>query len=65
MFQVNDEIKNKHTGCIVKVTDVLHLKTAKNPVFCVEYVEDKDGCVDFRFNRNYIKHWEKVGDEEE
>jgi len=66
MFEVNDVLKNKHTGCIVMVNDVITVGTGNyNPVYCVEYVEDKDGCVAFRFNRRYTEHWEIVGDEEE
>ena len=57
MFEVNDVLKNKHTGCIVMVNDVITVGKGKyNPVFCVEYVEESTGCVAFRFNSNYTKH---------
>ena len=70
MFEVNDMLKNKHTGCIVKVNNVITVGKAKlNPVYCVEYVESEwTGGVNFRFNSDYAKHWyfhEIVGDEEE
>jgi len=66
MFEVNDMLKNKHTGAIVMVNSVITVGKGKyNPVFCVECVEDEWGCRDFRFNSNYTKHWEIVGDEEE
>ena len=68
MFEVNDVLKNKHTGAIVMVNDVIMVEgnVKHNPVFSVEYMgEDKVGFVNFRFNRHYTEHWEIVGDEEE
>ena len=68
MFEVNDVLRNNHTGGIVRVHDVVDVKgnAGNNPVFCVEYVgEHRVGFVDFRFNRHYTNHWELVVEEEE
>ena len=68
MFQVNDVLRNIHTGGIVRVSDVVNVENnaGNNPVFCVEYMgKHRVGFVDFRFNRHYTKHWELVGEEEE
>jgi len=53
MFAEGDVLKNKHTGGIVTVTDVLHIKSAKNPVL---QVLDAEGQV-FRLDEPSASHW--------
>jgi|8_EtaG_2_1085327.scaffolds.fasta_scaffold06777_4 hypothetical protein len=58
MFAEGDVLKNKHTGGIVTVTDVLHIKSAKNPVL---QVLDAEGQV-FRLDKPSASHWVVDGD---
>jgi len=66
MFEVNDVLKNKHTGVIVLVNDMVTGGENYHPIFCVELLKTKgEGGFVFRFNNNHTKYWEIVGDEEE
>lgn len=62
MFAEGDMLKNKHTSDIITVTDVLHIKGARNPVL---QVLDAEGQI-FRLDKPSATHWvvDEGGEEE-
>ena len=58
MFAEGEVLRNRHTGALVTVTDVLNVKGASNPVF---QVLDSEGQT-YRMDTPSASHWIVDGD---